>query len=120
MFSYFNCGSHAELGSILFIAVLWAYVISEIFDFLFDKPSWEVGLAANEIVMNRYSMLADFFVFVGPLAWAPIISSKWVLVAGGGCYVLVLLWVESFLTSVLGEGSLFASGFFCVFGWSHL
>ena len=38
-------------------------------------------------------------------------SSKWVLVVGVR-FVLVLLWVESVLASVLSEGSIFASVFF--------
>ena len=64
---------------------------------------------------SMIDLMIDFFVFVGPLAWALLISSKWVLVVGVGCFVLALLWVESVLASVLSKGSIFVSVFFLVF-----
>ena len=60
-------------------------------------------------------MLIVVFAFVGPLAWAPLISWKWVLVVGVGCFVLVLLLADSVYAFVLSGGSIFASDFFwCV------
>ena len=49
-----------------------------------------------------------------PMDEGPLISSKWVLVAGVGHFVLVLIWIESVLASVLSVGSIFASVFFVV------
>ena len=61
---------------------------------------------------SMIDLMIDFFVFVGPLAWALLISSKWVLVVGVGCFVLALLWVESVLASVLSKGPIFVSVIF--------
>ena len=82
-----------------------------------DIPCWSAP-SIFVISVAVYALLMpfpDFFVFVGPLACVPLVSSKWVLVVGVGCFVLDLLWVESVLASILSECSILSSVFLCSF-----
>ena len=106
-------GAIVELNVVLTVVVIWfgLFLIRS----SCDIPCWSAP-SIFVISVAVYALLMpspDFFVFVGPLACAPLVSSKWVLVVGVGRSVLDLLWVESVLASVLSECSILSSVFFC-------